>query len=336
MKLGAVRGAVKWKIYDASPYWEKIVCNLDCTAFRFGMVNQTQGAITVYRISIGATGATLDEVYSKLHESVQRLAPATLPVPKTEAKTITASQMLKIERENAAAPSLPDPLIEKLVENLSETVKPFVADDTMDEFERKNLASQAEGKAREEGEKKSKRGRKPKEDLNGAKETAQVLSFPPAASSTPAPLTFAPPPVPASAVQAEVPAFAQPAAPIVFAQRAEVAAPVAQVTFPSNQVGANPMVPSVGPTIVQANPVYADPIVIPNTQKPAHSFATFKANFNLVVVGLVNEKKINREYIQQVCEFYKVDVISKVANDDAKCQGFFKVLVEAGFITEMT
>lgn len=288
-----------------------------------------------YRISIAATGETLDEVYEKLNESVERLAPwrqkhsDTLPdrtmiLPK--AAEMKAPYDIHVP---ASATTLADVAKEK-ADKIEAVGNALIAANPMDalsEFERKNLESQAEAKAREAVatttiEKKT-RTRKAKETA----ETAQVLTFPPppASSTTPAPLIFAPPQVPASAVQVEVPSFAKTPPPLVFAQP-PVAAQQAQ-----------PMVqalPSVAP-VAAAAPVYADPITIPETQKPAHSFATFKANFNLVVVGLVNTKQIDREYIEKVCNFYKVDIISKVANDDAKCQGFFKVLVEAGLITEM-
>lgn len=113
------------------------------------------------------------------------------------------------------------------------------------------------------------------------------------------------PPTPSHVPPAVLPNFAQPVAPPV-----EVAQPVA------------------------VQPSYAA-IPAPTTVLPSHSINTFKANFMEVIAKLIEDKKIDQAYIQQLCQYFQIKEIWNVLGDELKLYQLFDVFVQAGFFTKV-
>lgn len=64
-----------------------------------------------------------------------------------------------------------------------------------------------------------------------------------------------------------------------------------------------------------------------------HTLATFIANFPMVVGTLISEKKLTQNYINQLCEYFKVELIWNI-NDEQKAQTFNQ-FVELGYIQQV-
>lgn len=110
---------------------------------------------------------------------------------------------------------------------------------------------------------------------------------------------------------------------------------------PQGQPTANPWETSVQPAAVpaQAQPVAVTPayenIPAPTTTRPAHGFATFKANLTLLLAQLINEKKIDQAYIKSLCDYFQIKDIWNVLGNERQLIELYNMFGEVGFITKM-
>lgn len=63
-----------------------------------------------------------------------------------------------------------------------------------------------------------------------------------------------------------------------------------------------------------------------------HNYDSFKANLMTIVVKLINENKITRDYMKDLNTYFQVANLWDVKNDDTKCQQLFKLFLEYQFI----
>lgn len=63
-----------------------------------------------------------------------------------------------------------------------------------------------------------------------------------------------------------------------------------------------------------------------------HNYESFKTNLMTIVVRLINENKITRDYMKDLNTYFQVANLWDVKNDDAKCQQLFKLFLEYQFI----
>jgi len=63
-----------------------------------------------------------------------------------------------------------------------------------------------------------------------------------------------------------------------------------------------------------------------------HNYESFKTNLMTIVVRLINENKITRDYMKELNTFFGVSNLWDVKNDDVKCKQLFKLFLEYQFI----
>lgn len=127
------------------------------------------------------------------------------------------------------------------------------------------------------------------------------------------------------------------AAPIKAELRARVNASQAQTGFqpPVYQAPVQPAPQAtmlVTPPQVQSVPVYQPPTV-PVMQQSGHTLETFKAQFPMVLTSLINEKKINQDYINTLKNYFGVAEIWAI-NDEQKAE-LFNSFVEYRFVQKV-
>lgn len=111
-----------------------------------------------------------------------------------------------------------------------------------------------------------------------------------------------------------------------------VATPTLQATPPTIPAAIHTPTPPtpIQPVVV---PVVAPPMPPPMQAVPsAHTFDTFRKTLVPTLAKLINEKKLNQEYVNQLCEHYKVDMLHKVT--DAQLEEIFNGFVQYGMITK--
>lgn len=124
------------------------------------------------------------------------------------------------------------------------------------------------------------------------------------------------PPPPAPTVHVETPVFQPQAAPV-----APVVVPVTMPTVVAN------------PHVVQPAPAQYENIQIPQGTRPAHSYATFKANFTMVLAQLVNDGKITQEYIKSLKDHFGVKEVWNILASEKQCIEVFETFGKHGLIT---
>jgi hypothetical protein len=102
------------------------------------------------------------------------------------------------------------------------------------------------------------------------------------------------------------------------------------------------IVPDAPPPFVQPSPAIPitpapsyDPIPVPQSTKPAHTFETFKKNFIQAMSGLVISGELTPGYIEELKKYFQVKEIVDVSKDDFKTQQLFDTLVQGGKITKV-
>ncbi len=105
--------------------------------------------------------------------------------------------------------------------------------------------------------------------------------------------------------------------------------------------GYPPQTTAVAP-VVQAQPVQQavapvnyENMPLPADTKPAHSLATFKANFVPLLMDLASKGKLTQDYLASLCAHYKVGAIFELVPTDAQAQELFGLFEQAGLITRM-
>lgn len=63
-----------------------------------------------------------------------------------------------------------------------------------------------------------------------------------------------------------------------------------------------------------------------------HNYESFKTNLMTVVVKLINENKITRDYMKDLNSYFRVANLWDVKNDDEKCKQLFKLFLDYQFI----
>ena len=92
-------------------------------------------------------------------------------------------------------------------------------------------------------------------------------------------------------------------------------------------------------TTEPAKPASVQQVVAHEDSQPAigrapsmHNYESFKTNLMTIVVRLINENKITRDYMKDLNTYFQVANLWDVKNDDAKCQQLFKLFLEYQFI----
>lgn len=63
-----------------------------------------------------------------------------------------------------------------------------------------------------------------------------------------------------------------------------------------------------------------------------HNYESFKTNLMTIVVKLINENKITRDYMKDLNAYFQVSNLWDVKNDDTKCKQLFKLFIDYQFI----
>lgn len=119
------------------------------------------------------------------------------------------------------------------------------------------------------------------------------------------------PPVPPSAVHAELPKFDHTAQP-----------------------GVSPFERQV-PEVIAAPVQQYETTPIPQGNRPAHSLITFKNNLMILIAQLINEGKINHEYLAQLKVYFQVKEIWNILSSELQCIELYNTFAELGFITKV-
>jgi hypothetical protein len=93
------------------------------------------------------------------------------------------------------------------------------------------------------------------------------------------------------------------------------------------------VLPVVEPVVIQpVNTPSYDPIPTPAGARPAY-LASFKNNITLVFANLINEKKIDQAYVEQLKSHFKVKEVWDILKDEKSSQELFNFFGQLGFIT---
>lgn len=103
-----------------------------------------------------------------------------------------------------------------------------------------------------------------------------------------------------------------------------------QVKYPIHHTPVIPPAPAV------VAPVAPPPPVEPVTRsKPMHSYVSFKQNFMGTLSILQSTGKIDKAYIQSLCEYFKTDGIWNVLYNEQHCTELYECLVANDLITKV-
>lgn len=113
-------------------------------------------------------------------------------------------------------------------------------------------------------------------------------------------------------------------------------APEAPFAVPQFTPQAAPVAPAQQPVQVQpvAAPIeYASPVAIPNTVRPAHTLQTFADNLMELIAQLINEGKIDQNYLESLKKYFGVKEIWNVLASANKTREMYESFAKYGFIT---
>lgn len=80
---------------------------------------------------------------------------------------------------------------------------------------------------------------------------------------------------------------------------------------------------------------YAPPIAIPNGTRPAYTLYTFQDNLMGLIAQLINEGKIDQNYIESLKKYFKVKEIWNVLGSAVQTREMYESFVKYGFITKV-
>lgn len=86
--------------------------------------------------------------------------------------------------------------------------------------------------------------------------------------------------------------------------------------------------------VAQTEPKYEE-IQVPQVTRPVYSYQSFKANFPMVLATLINEKKIDQNYIDALKKHFGVKEIWNVMGSEAQCLEIFNTFGSVGLITKV-
>lgn len=111
------------------------------------------------------------------------------------------------------------------------------------------------------------------------------------------------------------------------------------VTAPAPEVKRHPDAPAfASPTVDKIYDAYSNVdngIVIPPGMKPAHTLQTFTNNLTEILAQLINEKKINKAYIESLCTHFNVKYIWNVIGSGNQIKELYEAFAQYGFITKL-
>jgi hypothetical protein len=114
---------------------------------------------------------------------------------------------------------------------------------------------------------------------------------------------------------------------------------VARVTQPPVDLTPAPPVPgtpSIDPQPVTSQPpVDLTPAPVPMSNKPAHNFDTFKANFIGVVGNLMQEGKIDLNYVNSLNQHFGVEEFFMIRDKEDAVRELYDNFCSFGFITKV-
>lgn len=74
-------------------------------------------------------------------------------------------------------------------------------------------------------------------------------------------------------------------------------------------------------------------IPMPGSNRPAHTLATFKNNLTVLMAQLINEGKIDTDYVDQLKKYFGVKEIWNVLGSEKQCLELYDTFSKCGFIT---
>jgi hypothetical protein len=91
--------------------------------------------------------------------------------------------------------------------------------------------------------------------------------------------------------------------------------------------------------VEEVKPATVQEVVAHEDSQPAigrapsmHNYDSFKANLMTIVVKLINENKITRDYMKDLNAYFQVSNLWDVKNDEEKCQQLFRLFIDYQFI----
>ena len=123
-----------------------------------------------------------------------------------------------------------------------------------------------------------------------------------------------------------------PVVPVVIPPPPPVTIPV---EIPPQVATPPPVQPVVSPAaLLPVENKYAD-IPIPQTGKPAHTLATFQNNLMAIIADLINQGKIDQNYIEELKKYFEVKEIWNINGSAKKVTELYETFAKCGFITAL-
>lgn len=96
---------------------------------------------------------------------------------------------------------------------------------------------------------------------------------------------------------------------------------------------AKPIVNQIENTpVITAVPKYEE-MPIPTITRPAHSLGSFKNNLTTLLAHLINEEKIDQNYIDELKKYFGIKEIWNVLGSEKQCTELYNTFAQCGFIT---
>lgn len=90
-----------------------------------------------------------------------------------------------------------------------------------------------------------------------------------------------------------------------------------------------------GPAAVAAVPQEYQTVDVPEGVRPAYSLSSFKANLTIFLSALIDQGKIDQNYINELKEYFKVKEIWNILGNEASCIELWNTFGSIGYITKV-
>lgn len=111
--------------------------------------------------------------------------------------------------------------------------------------------------------------------------------------------------------------------------------PTVAVQVPTFAPQSQPFDAVVSPVAVPPPAAVYENVTVPPGVRPAHTYATFKANMNIVVAQLIEGGKLDTEWLNNLKKYFGVEQIWNILASEAQCLELYNYLGQYGLITKM-